>query len=204
MKDNFIEEIKEEVRNDQMMAIWREYGNIIIGVVVAILLATAGYVFWHGQQEKKLKNYTLQFEAAVKDADLDALNTLQDGSTKGYEMLSGFTKASLEPNLDASLKDLDEIASAAKFGSFYRQAAELQRIMKKFDITNGAEILDDLKPLIETTSVIQSAAFELKGFAHMKLGQKKQAIESFIAVSEHPNATQSMRMRAAAMVEQLG
>ena len=54
------------MRNDQLLARWREYGNIIIGAILAIILATIGYLFWHSHQEKKLLEQTLIYEKNIQ------------------------------------------------------------------------------------------------------------------------------------------
>jgi len=43
---NFIREIDEEVRRDQMLKLWQRYGHYAIGLAVLIVLATAGWRGW--------------------------------------------------------------------------------------------------------------------------------------------------------------
>ena len=98
---------------------------------------------------------------------------------------------------------LKSLADNSSVDGFYRQLADLQIVMKKFDSTNGVELLKDLEEMVAKESPIQAASLELQGFAHLKLRNFKAALQSFSAVAQHPQAPQSMRTRAFAMVETL-
>lgn len=210
MSDNFIEEIKEEVRNDQIQALWREYGNVIIGFIITIIIATIGYLLWHSHKEDQLVEQTLAYEKNIAFAadstqkDQADFSKLQANGTKGYQLLSSFQGAALVSSLADVKAELEKITENSSYNAFYRQLAQLQIVMKKFDSTNGKELLKDLEILVGTKSIVQAAALELAAFAHMKLNNGAAAKATFVQVAQHPNATQSMVVRARAMVEMLG
>lgn len=207
MSDDFMEEVKEDVRNDQLLAIWHAYGNIIIGAIIAIILATIGYLFWHNHQEKKILEQTLAYEKNItldtsKGEKPDYSSLIQDGSM-GYKIMGTLEQARSAATSKEAQDLLKAMADNSSFDGFYRQLAELQMIMKKFDSTNGKELLSDLEDLVAKESPVQAAALELQGFAHLKLSNVKAALQSFSSVAQHPQAPQSMRTRAYAMVETL-
>ena len=206
MSDNFIEEIKEEIRNEQIQRIWRDYGNVIIGTIIAIIVATALYIAWHSYQENQLNERTIAFETQLEklnnsDQDLD-LEALKTNKSKGYELLGSFLVAGQKSSFEAA-SELQALSESARYKSFYKELAALQGIMRKFDDTNGRELLKDLEPLLEGKTIVRVSALELVGYAHMKLNNRDQALNAFKAVSEDPNAPQSMMIRARAMMEVL-
>lgn len=205
MSDDLIEEIKEDIRNDQLVAFWNEYGNIVIGAIIAIVLMTVGYLFWHNHQEQKLLDQTLIYEKNLELTDSkaekpDYAPLIKDGS-KGYQILGSFEQARLSSSTKEAEDLLKSMANNTSYDAFYRETAALQAIMRKFDSTNGAVLLEDLETLVNKASPLQAAALELQAFAYLKLRQTKKASEVFLSVAKHPQAPQSMRVRAQAMLE---
>lgn len=207
MSDDFIEEIKEDVRNDQLVAIWNEYGNVIIGSIIAIILATIAYLFWHDHQKEKLLEQTLAYEKnlniEVSKGQKPDYTSLIDGGSTGYKIMGIFEQARAASSAKETEDLLTSLAENSSFDGFYRQLAELQAIMGTFDSTNGKVLLESLENLVDKESPLQSAAIELQGFAHLKLNNIKMARQAFSSVAQHPQAPQSMRVRARAMLETL-
>lgn len=207
MSDDLIEEIKEDIRNDQLVAFWNDYGNIIIGGVIAIILATIGSLLWNNHQEDKLLEQTLAYEKNLESDPLkgekaDYSSLIQDGSV-GYQILGSFEQARLASSTQEAEDLLKAMARNTSYDSFYRETAALQAIMRKFDSTNGTVLLEDLESLVNTTSPLQAAALELQAFAYLKLREVKKASQGFMSVVKHPQAPQSMRARAQAMIEMI-
>ncbi|MDP4840331.1 MAG: tetratricopeptide repeat protein [Alphaproteobacteria bacterium] len=205
MSDDLIKEIKEDIRNDQLVAFWNEYGNIVIGTVIAVVLMTVGYLFWHNLQEKKILEQTLMYERNLeidpsKGEKADYTPLIKDGST-GYRILGSFEQARLASGTKEAEDLLKSMADDTSYDSFYREAAALQAIMRKFDSTHGAVLLEELEPLVNKASPLQAAALELQAFSYLKLQQTKKASDVFLSVAKHPQAPQSMRVRAQAMLE---
>ena len=211
MSDDFIEEIKEEVRYDQLKAIWDEYGNYIIGIILTIFLASVGYVVWHSQKEQRVLEQTLKYEKALeafagKDSPKDMSNLddlIKDGSL-GYKVLSIFKKAG-ETTSESEIETiLAEVTDDKSIDAFYRDLARLQIIMQKFDSNNAKMFLDELEILANSSSKVQTAALELQGFAYIKLSAFNRARESFDQILKSDRASQAMKVRARAMLETLG
>lgn len=202
MTDDFMEEIKEDVRNDQLLALWNEYGNIIIGAIIAIIIATAGYLFWHNHQEQKQLEQTLVYEQNLESKTPDFKNVINGGST-GYKIMGTLKQAKAASNTQESEALLKSLANDTDLNAFYRQSAALMAIMKKFDSTNGKVLLEELQNLLSKDSAILPAALELQAFAYLKLENTQAASQAFLAVAKNQKAPQSMQIRARAMLEML-
>src|SRR5262245_8351159 len=68
-------EIDEELRRDNLLKLWREYGKYIIALVVLVLLIAGGIVAWRDHQATERRAQGGRFASALalaregKDAD---------------------------------------------------------------------------------------------------------------------------------------
>ncbi len=63
--ETFIREVDEELRRDQLKALWKGYAPFIIGVCVLIVAITAGYRGWMWWEERKAAEAGDRFMAAL-------------------------------------------------------------------------------------------------------------------------------------------
>ncbi len=48
--ESFIREVNEELRSEQVKAVWTRFGSVIIGIAILIVAGTigkVGYEYWH-------------------------------------------------------------------------------------------------------------------------------------------------------------
>lgn len=70
MTDQFIQEIQEDLRREKALKLWKRYGPYVIGVLVAVVIATAAVVGWQQyQQAQRAKEGRLFAEAAALAED---------------------------------------------------------------------------------------------------------------------------------------
>lgn len=206
MSDDFVEEIKEEVRKDQLLKLWQEYGNVIIGAGLTILLFTGGYLFWDHYQTKKLNQQTLQYEKILEELQqknkVDFSDLLKNGS-QGYRLLGLLEQNNHASSQTQEDKSLQALAEDKSLNPFYREIAAIKTIMKDFDSTNGQVLLERLAPLSEKKSPLQPFVVELQAFAYLKLNQVAKAQEKFKAVLNASESQGALKLRARAMLEML-
>lgn len=80
--DSFIREVNDELRSDQMKAVWTRFGGIIIGIAVLIVLGTVGKVGYDYWQESS--------SSQSGDTFLAALNLAREN--KSDEALAALTE----------------------------------------------------------------------------------------------------------------
>ncbi|MDH3739509.1 MAG: hypothetical protein OER92_09960, partial [Alphaproteobacteria bacterium] len=96
MSDDLFREVDEEVRQEQYLHLWKQYGVYIAGAVVAIILITVGVVFWLDRQQSLREADGAQLLAVIdigddrRDEALDQLAILGEDGTKGYRLLARF------------------------------------------------------------------------------------------------------------------
>src|SRR5882672_1283577 len=67
--DTFIREVDEELRRDQLKALWTRFAPLIIGVCVLIVAITAGYRGWVWWEERKAAQAGDRFMAALTEIE---------------------------------------------------------------------------------------------------------------------------------------
>ena len=67
--ETFIREVDEELRRDQLKALWKRFAPLIIGVCVLIVAVTAGYRGWMWWQERKAAQAGDRFMAALTEIE---------------------------------------------------------------------------------------------------------------------------------------
>src|SRR5690348_4257271 len=99
--DEFIREVDEEYRRDQITQIWQRYNGIIIAVVVLIVAGVGGWRFWQHRQLTLAQEAAVRYEEALRLSSDDkgqeaqgALeNVVKQDSGTGYAMLARFRLA---------------------------------------------------------------------------------------------------------------
>ena len=156
MADIF-QEVDEEVRRDKAAEFWKKYQNLIIGLAVLIVLASAGFRYWQYEKEKAEQAAGDQFQAAVaaiEGGKLDAANgdlaKLAAEAPGGYRVLAQMTEAGdkAASNPQASIAAFDAIAGDAAVDPLFREAARLRAAFLRLDQPNeeqaGAAALTSL------------------------------------------------------------
>lgn len=203
--DDFIEDVKSSVRQDQLIQLWKEYGNLIIAVILTIIIFTGGYLFWNQYQARKSHQQTRLFETALEGkADPESLDKLIKDGSQGYKILALFHQAKLAlSNFASAEQKLKELQNTKNLDPFYRDAARLQAVMVKFEATKSGDLVKEIEEIVSHNGPLKSAALELLGFAYIKNGQVSRAIETFSTVMNEATAPRHMKIRAIAMVENL-
>jgi hypothetical protein len=101
----FVKEVEEEYRRAQIAAIFKKYGNIIIGGLLLVIIGIGGWQFLEWRQNQAARQGAVAFERALKLA----------GEEKGKEAEEAFVAIGKESG--------NPYAPLARF----RSAAELAR-----------------------------------------------------------------------------
>jgi hypothetical protein len=50
----FLREVDEELRRDELQSLWQRYGRLGIAIVVLLLAAWGGWLYWQARETKAL------------------------------------------------------------------------------------------------------------------------------------------------------
>ena len=64
--DEFIREVDEEYRRDQMAQIWKRYNGVIIGVAALVVAGVGGWRYWEHYQDTRTQASAVRYEEALR------------------------------------------------------------------------------------------------------------------------------------------
>lgn len=212
MSDIF-REVDEDLRRDQMQALAKKYGGVVVGIGLAIIVGTAGYKGWETWRRNAQQAATIDLlnsvEIASKDADgkVDALVAFAGRSQPGdLATLAKLDAASLlarKGKTDDAVAIYDAVAVSAS-STVFREVAALLSILHQVDKGDTKLLTARLAPLSGETSPWRYTARELTALLALRDGDKERAKTLFRELSEDEGAPAGVRSRAADLAASYG
>ena len=203
--DSFIQEVTEEVRQDQMLRYWKKYGPFVIGGVVLIIVAAAGWNWMMAQEQAAAEARGAAFLSAdpADPAQMEALVSEVEGPGRLIAELSAADALAIGGNVDDAVARYTAIAGREAIDPVYRDLAILQqvRIAASSDPSVSAAPLD---ALIEQDGPYRLLALELRGALRIASGDMAAGHADLNAVIRDPEATGNLRQRAGALLTSTG
>jgi len=210
--DTVFREVDEELRNERMNKLWRQFGPYVIGVAVVIILIVAGNEAWRWWQTSTANNGAEQFTAAldvVESGDIAAGQTaLQEVINSGsgqYPVLAQFRSAAL------LAKEGKTTEAVAAYDTLMTTSSDI-RLRELAAIFAAYLLVDAGDPLLvtqrvgemqEPTHPMRNAAREAIGLAHYKAGNYVDARVLFDAIAADPLTSRDLGLRVSLYLGQL-
>lgn len=178
-------EVEEDLRRDQAQALWKKYGNVIIGAALVIVLAVAAHWGWQEYSTRKQLQASADFlsaattsDVAKREAELGRLAA--EGGT--YAVLARFRLA--ETAIEAGDKTkargiLGEVAEDESADKALRDLATIQAALLELEIGKPETAAELVKDLNQEGQAYRLSALEVTGLAAMARGDKGKAKASF-------------------------
>jgi hypothetical protein len=191
--DSFIQEVTDEVRQDRMFRLWKQYGPYAIGAVVIAVAGTAGYNWMKHREIEKARETGGAFLASdlssVKDQQA-LLDKVKGRATILARMrLAAATAESGDAEGAAAL--YREVASEAELGRPYTDLARLEAVRLSVGKTDRDELEDGPYRLL---------ALELRAAIRLDGGDVKGAHADLNRIIGNPQATRATSERALALL----
>jgi len=212
MSDIF-REVDEALKEDRVKAFWKRYGNLVIVCALAIVLATAAFVWWRGEQQgarlEASANLINALGTAQQSADggLAALNEVAAASDDDVAALArlGAAGAAMESGDTATaLSLLDQVANDSGVNRLLRDAATLRSVYYRLDEGD----IGTLRGILETYSGDASPwrpwALEMEAMLLVREGNTEQARDILQGLAEDEEAPPAIADRAAELAAALG
>ncbi|MCD2180137.1 tetratricopeptide repeat protein [Rhizobium sp. C1] len=210
--DSFIREVNEELRSDQMRAVWTQYGLIVVAIAVAIVIGTAGYrgyVYWSGKQasasgDKFLTAMKLASDNKTDEA-LAAFAQLEKDGYGSYPVLARMRAASLKAATDpkAAVVELDAVANDKTVPDAVRDVARLRAGWLLIDTAPYADVSKEVEVLTDAQNPMRHSAREALGLSAYKNGDFKQAKDWFQLIANDQQTPVNVANRARIMLDLL-
>jgi len=207
-RDQLAREIDEELRREQLLKIWEQYGNYIIAVAVLIIVGVGGVKYYQHRTTLAAEAAGSRFVTAARqiaDSKSDARKELEgiaaEGPT-GYATLARLRLAAADAAAGKTIEAanaFDEIAKVGGADSLLRDYARVQSAMLRVDVANWTDMQNRLNDLAAEGNPWRYSARELLGLAAYKAGRTQEARQEFERLASDREVPQSIAERARIM-----
>ena len=204
--DEFIREVDEEYRRDQLAKIWARYNGLIIAVVVLVVGGIGGWRYWEHVQETRAQAAAARYEAALKLSDETktqeaeaALEALAKEGDTGYGLLARFRVAAErgQQNAEQGAAAYDALANDSGVAPLWRDLARLRAAWLRLDTAEPAKIRQALEPMAAPSNAWRHSARELLGLSGLKAGDMDYAGRWFDQIAADRETPPALRQRLA-------
>lgn len=210
----FLREVDEELRREQAATLWRRYGRLLIGAIIAGLAAFGGYLYWQNEQLKA---------AGAQGEQVSALfQTLGSGNVAAAQKplaelavsnRAGYKATALLLQGDVALQKNDLKGAARIFGSIaddaslpvpFRDLARIRQTSAELDTLKPEQVIARLKPLAVKGGPWLGSAGEMMAVAYIQMNRPDLAGRLYADIAQDESQPQSLRTRAVQMAGTLG
>lgn len=212
-EDTFIREVDEELRHDQIKGLWSRFGNVVIGVAILVVVATAGYRGWEYWTDRQAGQSGDAFIAATELSDqgkgdeaIAALEKLIADGSGAYPALARLRIAGEKQKKGdpaAAMADFEAIAADASLDKAFRDVARLRAGLIAVDREGYDQVKARLEPMAGGGEAYRSVAREALGLSAWKAGAFDEAAKWFRQIVDDAGESGNVRDRASLMLDLL-
>ena len=214
MSDVF-QEVDEDLRRQELEAVWRRFGPWAVGAAVVAIAITSGYMYWQNQKEAALAEAGDQLLGGIElilDGDNAGASAsfaaLAEDAPGGYRPMALFQQAAalrLEGRLADAILIYDQLADDASLNVDFQNLARLSAgyIALESPVMGFPDIESRLGSVTETAGPWRYHALEVLGFAAYSAGQSETATEHYRQITDDGMAPTSVASRANEMLEMI-
>jgi hypothetical protein len=213
-EDVLLREVDDAVRQDQYAEAAEKYAKPAIVLVVLVLAAFGGFLFWQNRQDAANEADSEKLVAALDDvqrgdlaggaAALDPLIADGNAAARASAQLlkAGIAMEQSKPAEAAAL--FDKVAADGDAPQALRDIALIRAVTTRYDTTPPADVVAKLKPLAVPGNPFFAPAGELVAMAYLDQGKQAEAGALFAAISRDKNTSDSTKGRVRQMAGLLG
>ena len=208
--EQFVREVDEELRRDQLKALWNRFAPVIIGACVLIVVITAGYRGFIWWQELRAARAGDRFMAALEEIESGdrargeaELKAISEEGGRGYAALARLRLAGAQAasgDKAAGLQAYDAVANDTSVPGPLRSLASIRGALIALDIGDAAGAKERALPLNEPGNPWRHAAREILGTAAYESGELRQARDYFAEIQQDAESPADLWIRSGMMV----
>jgi hypothetical protein len=215
VSDDLIREVDEEVKRDQWLALWNQYGWYAVGLIVFVLAATGGTTLWQNYRaeqqivasERFLTAASLASEDNIDDA-LAALDEIVREESDGYSMVAQFRQAALlseSDDAEPAIEIYALIADDEAYEDLYRDLAVILMAVNSVSGENAVGDTDAMRGRLSAIAVdsnpFRHSARELSAALALVRGDREDAANHLKALADSQDTPISTRQRATELLQ---
>ena len=209
--ESFIREVNEELRSEQVKAVWTRFGSIIVGIAILIVLGTigkVGYEYWHETSASQagdqfLAALTLSKENKTDEA-LTALTALEKDGYGAYPVLAKMRAATLQAQKGDTAGAVTAFSDIAKDGALpqaVRDAARMRAAYLLVDTGTYEQVSAEAEQLAVPANGMRHSAREVLGLAAYKAGDMAKAKTWFQQIADDAESPRNLANRAQMLLD---
>lgn len=191
---DILDEAREAVQQERMVAMLKKYGSVIILSTVVVVIAIVGWQMWKAHQTNAALATSQQYfdaleqlQAGNQGAAETTLNTIIENGSDGYKTIAMLQLAA--EKMLAGKKD----EAIALYNKVEKEAAD--KAFRELGALLAAQHKGEA--IQKTDGVWKFTALEIQGLKQLEAKEYAKARESFTTISTDPATPQSLRERAA-------
>ena len=183
MADIF-DEVSEELKQDQLIKIWKKYSILIISLILLIIVSLVSfqaYITWKKNKIEVISEHFFQAIEKLEDENYSQsqslfLNNLKDDKS-GYSILSlfGLAESNYQSGkIDEMILNYKTIYDNESIDIYYRNLARILSVLKDNSSSLDQQKLK-LEPILNSPSMLQVLAAELEIMLLINFDKIKEA-----------------------------
>ena len=183
MADIF-DEVSEELKQDQLIQIWKKYSKLIITLILLMIISLVSYQAYITWNKKKIEAISEQYFQALEELedknyseshDLFLKNSQNDKSGYGTLSLFGLAESNYQNRkIDEMILNYQTIYSNENIDIYYRNLSRILSVLKDNKSSFDQQKLL-LEPILNSPSKLQILAAELEVMLLIKFDKIKEA-----------------------------
>lgn len=210
-RDVLAREVDEELRREQLLKLWQQYGTYVVGAVVLIIAGVGGWKFYENRKLASEQAAGTKFSLAVREASKadakpdqpTALDDIARNGPNGYATLAKLRLAAADKTAgknDAAIAKYEAVAQDRHTDPLFADYARLQIAMLTLDTGNWTDMQNRLTPLAADSNAWRFSARELLALAALKAGKETEAKQGFEKLMGDQNVPPSIAERSRLML----
>jgi hypothetical protein len=209
--ETFIREVDEELRRDQLKALWKRFGPAFVGVCVLIVAVTAGYRGWLWWTERQAAQAGDRFLSAIEQIQSGnraegeaALQAIAAEGGAGYAALARLRLAGEKAREGAhaeALAGFDTIAGDNSLSEPLRDIARIRAALIALDTGDLEGAKTRAEPLAVAGNSWRHVAREVLGTAAYQEGDLQAARDRFSEIQEDAETPPDLWFRSGLMIQ---
>jgi len=199
------QEVDEELRRDQLKALWKAYGKFVVGGAIGVVLAVGGYqlntYLTQSSQEEASSAFAAALEASSQKAGSEAADVWADaanGLEGGYEALANIRAAqalAAEGRVAEAVVAYDKVTAASDVDLVLRDYAGLMAALLLVE-TDLVAARGRFVTLSTDEAPWKFSAKEQLAYIELKEGRFQEAYDQFAALASDSGTPQTISLRA--------
>jgi len=199
---DFLTELEDDIREEKLLALWKKYGHFLVGIAVAIVVATAGHTLWNYFSRKTRLQHFASFSEGVRlfqegnnDKAREIFKTLAT-QKDGYGKLAQLYEAALTPD---GAPVYQKIANENPSNPALSHLSKFLGASPFKDASSPAA----LESLASPRSAWAPLALEFLGFYELQRGDSAKAVDYYTKALQENYLTPSEKGRVSMMIAQM-